>query len=370
MACPLQCGDTMNLFNCTHCGQLIYFENSYCEKCGYLLGFDPEKLQLFTLKFIEEGVFSVYGDANTKEYQYCANHDHGVCNWIVERNRSSPYCRACSLNRIIPNLGKKEFLERWNTIENAKHRLIYSLLRMKLPVVNKSEDMDKGLLFDFMADESSNSEQRILTGHANGVITLNIAEADDIEREMARKAMDEVYRTVLGHFRHEVGHYYWNLLIQNSDYLESYRNIFGDESEDYGEALKRHYKDGAPEGWNQHFISAYASSHPWEDWAETWAHYLHIIDTLETAYSFGLSVSPNVKVIPEILKTELNTDPYIIKDFGNILSMWLPITFAINSINRSMGLHDIYPFVIYPKVIEKLKFIHEVCLSSRLFAYS
>jgi hypothetical protein len=353
----------MKLFNCTHCGQLIYFENSRCEQCGFLLGFVTEKLQLLSLNGLGNGNFSVCSKDNSGiTYRYCANHEYGVCNWMVRSGSVTPFCKACTLNRTIPNLNKLEYLNRWITIENAKHRLVYTLLRLKLPVISKTEDRKKGLSFDFMADENPNGSKKVLTGHADGVITINIAEANDLEREMARKAMDEVYRTVLGHFRHEVGHYYWDRLIDNSQYIEPFRRLFGDERVDYGEALKKHYKEGAPVGWNQRFISAYASTHPWEDWAETWAHYLHIIDTLETAYSFGISVHPNVENIPGNLIADMKADPYSVENFDTIINLWLPLTFTMNSINRSMGLHDLYPFVINQKVIEKLRFIHQVCL--------
>src|ERR1044071_4644835 len=182
---------------------------------------------------------------------------------------------------------------------------------------------------------------------------------------MARKAMEEVYRTVLGHFRHEIGHYYWDRLIDGSAYLNEFRQLFGDETRDYAEALKEHYKNGAPKDWNKHYISSYATTHPWEDWAETWAHYMHIIFTLETAYTFGLSVQPNLGAASIGCNTEIKIDPFEIDDFYRILDQWIPLTFALNSLNRSMGLHDLYPFVIPFEVTEKLCFIHKVCYAAR-----
>jgi hypothetical protein len=182
---------------------------------------------------------------------------------------------------------------------------------------------------------------------------------------MARKAMDEVYRTVLGHFRHEIGHYYWDRLIANTAHLDECRRLFGDDRMDYAEALKKHYRKGAPKDWNKEFISSYATTHPWEDWAETWAHYLHIIATVETAYSFGLSVHPTVASHASILNADVNIDPYEIDDFNEVLNLWFPLTFALNSLNRSMGLHDLYPFVIPTNAIDKLNFIHKVCSTDR-----
>lgn len=355
----------MKLFNCTHCGQVLYFENSKCEKCSYPLGFSDQTLLLLPLIESANDTYKIYGDNNEKLYRYCKNHEYFVCNWLVAADSDDPFCTACKLNRTIPNISKNEYRRQWNTIENAKHRLVYSLLKMKLPLQSKTEDPEKGLSFDFMADEKKDGQQKILTGHDDGLITINIAEADDIEREMARKAMDEVYRTVSGHFRHEVGHYYWDRLIDNTPYLQQCRELFGDDRKDYGEALKEHYKNGAPPAWKHEFISAYASTHPWEDWAETWAHYLHIEDTLETAFSFGLSLRPNVGDGSINIDAEVKVDPYNVEDFNEIFKLWLPLTFALNSLNRSMGMNDLYPFVIPPKVFDKLAFIHKVCYETK-----
>jgi hypothetical protein len=353
----------MKLFKCTHCGQLLYFENDKCEQCQYPLGFESQQLQLLPLVAEPDGAtFRLYGAADIgPTYTYCRNHVESACNWLVPTDSATPFCTACALNRTIPNLEQPEHRARWRKLESAKHRLVYSLLRMGLPVVSKAVEPDRGLWFDFLADTNPESGQRVLTGHDEGLITINIAEADDIEREMARKAMAELYRTLLGHFRHEVGHYYWDRLIDNTPHLEEFRQLFGDEQQDYSEALKRHYDQGAPADWPQHFISSYASSHPWEDWAETWAHYLHILDTLQTAHAFGLSVKPVVADETHFLQATISEEPYEQADFQRIMDQWLPLTFAMNSLNRSMGQPDPYPFIIRPAVVEKMAFIHKVC---------
>lgn len=349
----------MKLFKCTNCNQPVYFENTFCGNCNAPLGFVAEKLQPVALTVENNGLFSFTDKRKKVQLKYCNNHQYNVCNWLVPSDSTTGFCQACDLNRTIPDITQPELQERWRTTEIAKHRLVYQLLRMKLPVYNKLNDETTGLVFDFKADESTNDNERVLTGHDNGVITLNIAEADDIEREMARKQMDEIYRTVLGHFRHEIGHYYWDRLIANTTHLQDFRGLFGDDTLDYSEALQKHYNEGAPANWNENYISAYATMHPWEDWAETWAHYMHIIDTLETAYSFGMSVHPLVADSRK-LHTEIKKDPYSIEDFDTIIQTWLPLTFAMNSLNRSMGLKDIYPFVITQPVKEKMSFIHKV----------
>ncbi len=244
-------------------------------------------------------------------------------------------------------------------MEVAKHRLFYTLLRLKLPLRDIADsDPEQGLAFDFLADPPG-SGPRILTGHDEGLITINLAEANDAMREHLRNEMGEPYRTLLGHFRHEIGHYYWNELVRNGGRLEACRAVFGDDSRDYGEALKLHYEQGPPAGWEETYISAYASMHPWEDFAETWAHYLHIVETLETASAFGLHIHPR-RTDEGLLHADINFDPYKAANIGQLIDAWLPLTFAMNAINRSMGHADMYPFVMSPRVMQKLGFIHEL----------
>ena len=202
-----------------------------------------------------------------------------------------------------------------------------------------------------------------MTGHEDGLITIALKEADDAEREQMRKRMGEPYRTLLGHFRHEVGHYFWDKLVQDGGRVEACRAVFGDDSWDYDEALRTHYAQGAPPGWQENYVSAYATSHPWEDFAETWAHYLHIVDTLETAGSFGMQVHPKVDE-SGTLHAEVDFDPYKGAGIGRIVDSWLPLAFAVNSLNRSMGQPDLYPFVLSPAVLAKLGFIHDLVHSS------
>jgi len=212
-----------------------------------------------------------------------------------------------------------------------------------------------GLEFHFLGN--TNGQPRVLTGHDNGVITMNIAEADDVERERTRVSMHEPYRTVLGHFRHEIGHYYWDRLIKNSPRLDAFRKQFGDEQKDYNQTLQKYYRDGPRLNWQENFVSAYASVHPWEDWAETWAHYLHMTDALETAAVCGLSLQPDRRDEPSMKKREVK--PTQEQRFGDIVENWFPLTYVLNSLNRSMGLPDAYPFVLAPTTIDKLRFVHE-----------
>ncbi len=288
----------------------------------------------------------------------CANAAHDSCNWLTDPGSRERYCRACRHNGTVPDLSDPARLVAWRELEIAKHRLFYSLIRWKLPLVTRNEDTAHGLIFQFLADDPASGE-RVMTGHDNGLITLALTEADDAERERRRLEMGEPYRTLLGHFRHEVGHYFWDVLVRDGGKLKACRAMFGDDSVDYGEALRRHYAEGPPADWQQYFVSAYATTHPWEDFAETWAHYIHIVDTLEMASEFGMEVHPSVDRTGQ-LSARVTFDPYTADDFGAIVTAWLPFTFAINSVNRAMGLRDLYPFILSEPVIAKLGFIHEL----------
>jgi hypothetical protein len=289
----------------------------------------------------------------------CDNAAHLACNWLVEAEGESGLCEACRYNHVIPDLTVPLYLHQWQRLESAKHHLFYSLLRLKLPLQNRLDDPEHGLAFDFLADSPDPTGPKVLTGHDNGLITIALVEADDPERERRRTQMNEPYRSLLGHFRHEVGHYFWDVLIRDGDRLEECRKMFGDDSEDYEAALRTHYENGAPSDWQERYVSQYASSHPWEDWAETWAHYLHIVDTLEMARAFGIRVKPRL-VRDETLSARIDLDPYETVSITEIIGAWLPLTFAMNSLNRAMGNADLYPFVLSPAVVSKLGFVHDV----------
>lgn len=238
--------------------------------------------------------------------------------------------------------------------------VLYTLWSLNLTPTPKTVDAQAGLSFEFLEDIPG--QQRITTGHANGVITLNIAEADPAWREKTREQMHEPYRTLLGHFRHEIGHYYFDRLIAGSTWQDQFHVLFGDEQQDYGASLKRHYDNGPPEDWSARFITAYASSHPWEDWAESWAHYLYMIDTLETAYACGMSLKPEKSSEPEL---KIDASPIEETSFDKMMENWFALTYVLNSLNRSVGMPDPYPFALSGPVLDKLRFVHTVVQSAR-----
>lgn len=346
----------MKLFRCDHCGVTLYFENTTCENCAHRLGYWHATNMLVSLE--QDGDGWLAPALPGQRFVFCSNARHGACNWLVEAAPGGdPFCRACKHNETVPNLDDPLNLKRWQTIERAKKRLFYSLLQFHLPLATRNEDPMHGLSFRFLSEVVSS--EPIMTGHEDGIITLQLSEADDAAREYRRTLLHEPYRTLLGHFRHEIGHYYWDLLVDNTPNLSEFRTLFGDESADYAASLQRHYEQGAPSDWQQRFISSYATSHPWEDFAETWAHYLHLVDTTEMAAAFGISLSPGVDASGE-LATRIDFNPYRLQSVDELVANWIPLSSLMNNLNRAIGQHDAYPFVLTAAVIEKLGFIQRI----------
>jgi len=349
----------MRLFKCQACGNLLYFENRACAQCGHRLAYLPHLGTLSAMEPAADGAWTALAKPDQPR-RFCANAAYDACNWLAPANGPGPMCLACRHNSIVPDLTQPANLAAWQQIEIAKHRLFYSLLRWNLPLKTPSEDPEHGLAFEFLADPASASGAKIVTGHDSGKITIALAEANDAEREQRRQTMGEPYRTLLGHFRHEVAHYYWDVLVRDGGELDACRALFGDDTADYAQALQRHYANGAPADWQQYFVSSYAASHPWEDFAETWAHYLHIVDTLEMVAASGMSVRLSLDEAAARRRARVDFDPYAARDIRQIIDTWLPFVFAINSVCRAMGQADLYPFVLAPAVIEKLGFIHRL----------
>lgn len=341
----------MKSFSCSYCDNTVYFKNVRCLQCGHDLGFLADELRMVALLPRAQGGYArLTGDGAHGAHHYCANAAHGACNWLTDDPEGQALCVACGLNRTIPNLAEPGSLEAWQDLELAKKRLIYSLLRFKLPLA--SPDPGKGhLTFDFV--------RHAPTSHMDGVITIDIREADAVERERQRTFFAEPYRSVLGHLRHESGHFYWMVLVDAREVLAEFRDLFGDERIDYASALARHHAGGPPIDWQTGFVSAYASAHPWEDWAETWAHYLHMVDALDTAEAQGLEPRARGLIFGSAWPFTAN-DVYREQSFDDLMARWVPLTTALNSLSRSMGHADFYPFVISEGARRKLSFVHRL----------
>jgi len=352
----------MKVFHCDHCENLVFFENVSCMRCNHRLAFLPDLDVVGSLEPSGEHEWRCPAPAAAGHaYRLCLNYTReNVCNWALAPDDPASLCRSCRLTRSIPDLSRPGHKEAWYRLEVAKRRLLYTLLALSLPVPSLTDDANHGLAFDFLADPDDRNAPRVLTGHNAGVITINIAEVDDAERERRKKELGEPYRTLLGHFRHEIGHYYWSRLVPGRR-TRPFRKRFGDERENYAEALARHYREGAPVDWQQQFVSAYASAHPWEDWAETWAHYIHMTDTLETATECGLALRPSRADEPSLRP---GTPHPIHAPFDRLIDGWFSVTYVMNNLNRGLGLPDPYPFVLAPPAIEKLRFVHDAIAGS------
>jgi hypothetical protein len=349
------------------CGRLVFFRNSQCLGCGAALGYAPDRGEVRSLApAATRAAWVLDGVDGARRYRRCANFETAAgCNWLVAERDGNALCISCRLTRTIPDQDIPEHRQWWRALEVAKRRMVSQLLALELPVRAKDgEDPERGLAFDLL--RSPPGGPRVLTGHAGGVITLNVEEADDARREAVRLALHEPYRTLLGHFRHEVGHYYWDRLVAGTSWLAPYRELFGDERADYAAALRANYEQGPPPDWRDRFVTSYASSHPWEDWAESWAHYLHVLDSLETALGFGLSA----------LDLDTDTEPFVRADlwapddpgaaqFLFSTNSWIELTTVLNELSHSMGEPDFYPFVLSRSALRKLQFVQMVISGSR-----
>jgi hypothetical protein len=330
----------MRAFACPACRRLVTFESERCLNCATELAYDPAAREIVAL-----------GSAGR-----CANEQLAACNWLAPG--AGELCAACALTRTRPADDDDDGFVAFAAAEAAKRRLLFELAELGLPVQSWRE-REGGLAFDLL----SSDREPVTTGHADGVIVLDLAEGDPASRERRRTELGEPYRTVLGHLRHEIGHYYQPILApEGSPAREACRARFGDDRADYQEAIDRHYETGPPPGWPASFVSAYATMHPWEDWAETFAHYLHIRDALQTAAAHGLRVDGPDIPTTDVAPLHADPDDADEGDAGiqELLDAWLPLTYALNAMSRSMGSSDLYPFVISAPVAAKLGLIHRL----------
>ncbi len=333
-------------FACPVCAREVFFYDRRCRNCATELVFDRGSAE-----------FVAAADQNR-----CANAAVIGCTWMVGHEGHS--CSACRLTRQHPwpGPGTAEAVGNWAAAERAKRHVVVELDRLRLRLEPRNEAEGTGLAIDMKwSDDGS-----VTIGHVDGVITLDAAEADDARRERLRTRLAEPYRTMLGHLRHEIGHYWWPLLTDEkagtTGRLAEVRQVFGDERTDYQAAIKRHYADGPLDGWRGEFVSAYASMHPWEDWAETFAHYLHLRDTLDTASRFALSVgAPLLGVDEPVAATALADNRDL--EVGVLFREWGALTVAVNALNRSMDQPDLYPFALSKAVKAKLSMVHDLVLA-------
>ncbi len=354
----------MRSFSCGVCSQLIFYDNSTCLRCGAELGYLPEQRRLVALRPdgpdlhpVGAGVGVPVGVAAGPRAR-CGNAAAARCNWLVPADQVGSLCSSCRLTTVRPNDDDSQAMAAFADAEGAKRRLLDQLTGLELPIIDRATDPERGLAFELLSSRGRN----VTTGHEAGIITLDLSESDDAHREFVRLQLGEPYRTVLGHLRHEVGHYLWPLLVADRDRLDRFRALFGDDRQSYEAAMADHYGGGSGDStghdWSSTHVSQYATMHPWEDWAETFAHYLHIRDGLETARSFGIVVDEPARSAGAAAWTADERLDRSTVEVGSMVGDWLGLTLALNAMSRSIGQGDLYPFVLSPVVIEKLEFVH------------
>ncbi|MCC9601199.1 putative zinc-binding peptidase [Stieleria sp. JC731] len=321
----------MRTFQCG-CGADLFFHSAHCISCGRMVS---RCASCQTVTSVDQNTGTC--DSCSTKLEPCKNRvDHEVCNGTVLNESNETHCRYCTLNRVIPDLSLEGNLEKWRLAERAKQRVLFDIDRIGLPI---DDDDTLPLVFEFKTAE----KEPVSTGHADGVITLDLAEADSVHRERTRVQFGEPHRTLVGHFRHELGHYFWQKCVLPGR-IELFRELFGDErNPSYAEARDQYYNQRAPANWQQAYVSEYATMHPWEDFAETFNAYL---DMIAIARTFGHFQKGGYAI------NEENFD-FLITDYRNIGIM-------ANELNRDMGLLDLVPEVFTPPVIEKMRFIHEM----------
>ncbi len=319
----------MRAFLCRVCDSPLVIEDVECPVCLTPTGYARLEGDMVPV------VNGTYLDADGARWSRCRNMELSGCNWLV--GYEGEQCFSCGLTRTRPPGADLEGLALYPVAEGAKRHLIAELDRIGLPIVTRAEDPDRGLCFDLL----SSVNEKIIMGHNRGAVTIDLAEGDDVIRVKMQREFREPFRTMLGHFRHEIGHYYEMLLVRGDERIGQTRELFGDESAPYQEAIERHYLEGPPRGWEATYISSYATMHPFEDFAESFAHFLHIRDAVDTANNFGL----------------IGADDDLV-NFGDLVrNTWTPLATALNQINRSMGRRPLYPFRLADRVIEKLDFV-------------
>jgi hypothetical protein len=327
----------MRLFACPVCTKQVYFDNTVCLACGSEIAFAPERLQMVAL---------------TPAHRTCVQrHTAEACNWAITAADPIERCRSCRLTGALSAVGAETLRAR---AEAAKRQVLYTLLQLGVPFAAKlGEDDRQGLRFVWALPGPGSSMPT--TGHHDGTITLNLNEADDAHREATRVSFGEPQRTVLGHLRHELSHYFFQRFIEGRPEIASFRDSFGDERANYAAALQRHYEHGPSAEWQQHFVSAYASAHPWEDWAETCAHYLLMVEAVDTAAAWGLQLSSagGVRVQPDEAAATAPVERLVIDH-------WLPMARFLNAMSRSLGLADSYPYLLPLSVLGKLRFVQNI----------
>ncbi|MTH78159.1 zinc-binding metallopeptidase family protein [Paracoccus aestuariivivens] len=313
----------MQRLDCPGCGQRVYFHNTLCS-CGMALVFDPEL-----------GAFAANATPCTRL------RDIG-CNWRAEQD--GPQCRSCAMTTTVPDLSVEGNLDLLAQSEAAKRWVLANLARWRWFT---NADQGQRVSFQMLSEHARHQEVNVTMGHADGVITINVVEADDAVRVERQQELGELYRSMVGHMRHEIAHFLFERLAVLPGFLDQFRTMFGDERADYAQAITEHYANPKDKGATH--ISKYATMHPHEDWAETSAHILHLVDMTDSLMATGLTG-------PQIPPP--GYDAYADPNAEQLLTVATAVALAVNEINRALDNPDVYPFVLTETTRAKLAFAH------------
>ncbi|KAA5539180.1 hypothetical protein FYK55_24995 [Roseiconus nitratireducens] len=329
----------MRNFDC-RCGAALFFHSEQCVRCKSATAMCANCRQVAAVDDLNDGTVQC-SNCGT-HMRFCGNRvQNAICNGGVRAESADALCRYCSLNQIVPDLSMPGNREKWLSIERAKHRVLYDVDRIGFPIITDAGDGRAILRFEF----KSSTAEPVTTGHTSGLITMNIAEADSVQREQTRVQFGEPQRTLVGHFRHELGHYFWDVCV-NPSRLDEYRQLFGDErNPDYVTAQQQYYSGGPPDDWWTTYVSEYATMHSWEDFAETFNAYLDMIAIVGTSAHFHR------------LRVDADVDG---GDFQQLLTAYQDIGIVANELNRDMGMLDLVPEVFTPPVVQKMRFVHSL----------
>jgi len=313
----------MKIFKCPGCDAPLFFDNLVCA-CGLAVGHDPAAQRFVT------------------DQPFCANRDSLGCNWLCAPGET--LCNSCRMTSVRPDLAVPGNDLLWARAEAAKRHVLAGLMRWGWFGTHDTGGRPE---FHMLAETTATGSVSVIMGHASGLVTINLAEADASERVRRREMLGEPYRTLIGHFRHEIAHFLFERLSASDAFVAAFRALLGDETQDYGAALARHYEQGPPPDWQTTHVTPYAAAHPHEDWAESAAHAMHLTDIIDSFLAAGLRA---------VQAPDAGFDAFAEADPARLLDAAIAIGVAMNHVNRAVGQPDLYPFVNTAQTRTKLAF--------------
>jgi hypothetical protein len=308
----------MQRLHCPNCGNEVFFDSLRCVRCATELAFELEPTGSLR---VADAAFA----------GRCEMRHAWRCNW--QPDSSGPFCTSC----LIVDAGTHADNPLLAAFLLAQRRALAQLSELGVAWTGNVDDpAQPPLRFTYRSSVAGDAPT---IGHLAGLITLDLDEADPAEREQIRATLGEQYRTPLGHIRHELGHYVWLRHVASDPARHAeFRAVFGDETVDYAAALDAYYARPEDESWPDEYVSPYATAHPWEDFAESWAQVMHLHDVVTTGAAWGVVEFPDGPFDPQ-----------------QWISTAVLASLAANELARAMGMRDLYPFALSPGARRKIE---------------